>query len=432
VSFADRPRAAAPGAFGVAGRDGGSTRVLAFGRQRVEDGHNRRQRSGVTRMPGWPCDPRARHTFHASALSSLGIEPGSSWGHASMSDIKSLGYIKVKTNDARRWRSFGSKTYSDSPGKRSGCVGPLYLRMRARRTDRRVVPGAPTKVVAVGWEVRDRPATATRSGRRLGSPRVCALEPMPQEEADAGRVEEAITFCDQTGTPIEVFPRAVLDHRPVVTPSGPGCHGDRDWACGVAGNRPQAAFDLYTDGWLSLPRCVALLRQRSRVRCGSGSSRGQRTAPQHGDRSSMRGGVPGHPGDGGSRQPRAVGLALDRVNTEGFQLSSTLGRHTNEKLVSFTYARQDGWASSSAPTDCGSTKSIYTRGNHAGQYGPPGTGERRWRCGGGRVTINADVRQARRADHAWAYEADSSSAGFGIAGAAAAVECRRTGADVLI
>ncbi len=37
----------------------------------------------------------------------------------------------------------------------------------------------------------------------------------------------------------------------------------------------------------------------------------------------------------------AVGQALDRVNKDGFQLSSTLGRHTNDKMVSF-YVRAPG------------------------------------------------------------------------------------------
>ena len=39
----------------------------------------------------------------------------------------------------------------------------------------------------------------------------------------------------------------------------------------------------------------------------------------------------------------AVGLALDRVNAEGFQLSSTLGRHTNDKMVSFYVRAPGGW-----------------------------------------------------------------------------------------
>ena len=37
----------------------------------------------------------------------------------------------------------------------------------------------------------------------------------------------------------------------------------------------------------------------------------------------------------------AVGQALDRISSDGFQLSSTLGRHTNDKMVSF-YVRAPG------------------------------------------------------------------------------------------
>jgi 3,4-dihydroxy-9,10-secoandrosta-1,3,5(10)-triene-9,17-dione 4,5-dioxygenase len=37
----------------------------------------------------------------------------------------------------------------------------------------------------------------------------------------------------------------------------------------------------------------------------------------------------------------AVGRALDRIHAEGVQLSSTLGRHTNDKMVSF-YVRAPG------------------------------------------------------------------------------------------
>lgn len=39
----------------------------------------------------------------------------------------------------------------------------------------------------------------------------------------------------------------------------------------------------------------------------------------------------------------AVGQALDRVNELGFSLSSTLGRHTNDKMVSFYVRAPGGW-----------------------------------------------------------------------------------------
>jgi hypothetical protein len=39
----------------------------------------------------------------------------------------------------------------------------------------------------------------------------------------------------------------------------------------------------------------------------------------------------------------AVGRALDRVGKAGFSLSSTLGRHTNDKMVSFYVRAPGGW-----------------------------------------------------------------------------------------
>jgi 2,3-dihydroxybiphenyl 1,2-dioxygenase len=39
----------------------------------------------------------------------------------------------------------------------------------------------------------------------------------------------------------------------------------------------------------------------------------------------------------------AVGRALDRVTQKGFSLSSTLGRHTNDKMISFYVRAPGGW-----------------------------------------------------------------------------------------
>ena len=39
----------------------------------------------------------------------------------------------------------------------------------------------------------------------------------------------------------------------------------------------------------------------------------------------------------------AVGRALDEVNRRHFSISSTLGRHTNDKMVSFYVRAPGGW-----------------------------------------------------------------------------------------
>ena len=134
-----------------------------------------------------------------------------------MSDIKSLGYVKVQTNDIDRWCTFAFDVLGFAKG-----TGPdscaLYLRMDERAARIVVTPGETDEIVTVGWEVRDRPALL-RVQETLQSAGV-DVKPLPQDEADARRVEEAITFCDPTGTTIELFHGAALDHSPVVTPFG--------------------------------------------------------------------------------------------------------------------------------------------------------------------------------------------------------------------
>ncbi len=261
-----------------------------------------------------------------------------------MGDIKSLGYIKVQTNDVDRWRTFAFDVLGFAKGSGPD-ASALYLRMDERAARIVVVPGETDGVVAVGWEVRDRPALL-RVQETLQSAGV-AVEPLPLDEADARRVEEAITFSDPTGTTVEVFHGAVLDHSPVVTPFGArfvtGAQGLGHVV--LPATDPNAAFGFYTDvlGFLSrgawrLPAPPQFGAVRIRFLGVNERHHSMAIVP------SMRGGAPGliHVMVEVDRLD-AVGLALDRVNTEGFQLSSTLGRHTNDKMVSFYVRAPGGW-----------------------------------------------------------------------------------------
>ena len=64
----------------------------------------------------------------------------------------------------------------------------------------------------------------------------------------------------------------------------------------------------------------------------------------------------------------AVGRALDQVEARGFPVSSTLGRHTNDKMISF-YVRAPGGFDIEYGTD-GHTRRrdlLHGRRNHRGQ-----------------------------------------------------------------
>lgn len=259
-----------------------------------------------------------------------------------MTDLKSLGYITISTNNIDRWRHFAFGVLGFAEGK-----GPdesaLYLRMDERAARLIVVPGETDRVLTIGWEVRDHPALqrikATLDG--AGAP----FKQLSVEEAEARRVEEVITFEDPAGTTLEVCHGAVLDHSPVVTPFGARfVTGDQGMGhVVVPAMDPNAVFDFYTE--------VLGFQSRGAFRVPLPKEYGPVRVRFLGinERHHSLAIVPA----AHMRDPRlvhimvevdtldAVGQALDRVNAEGFQLSSTLGRHTNDKMISF-YVRAPG------------------------------------------------------------------------------------------
>jgi len=259
-----------------------------------------------------------------------------------VSDLKSLGYITISTADIDRWRQFAFGILGFAEGK-----GPdesaLYLRMDERAARLIVVPGETDRVLTIGWEVRDHPAL-----QRVKSALDVAGVPFKQlsvDEAETRRVEEAITFEDPAGNAIEVFHGAVLDHSPVITPFGARfVTGDQGLGhVVVPATDPNGLFDFYTE--------ILGFRSRGTFRVPLPKEFGPVRVRFLGinERHHSLAIVPA----AHQRDPRlvhimvevdtldAVGQALDRINSEGFQLSSTLGRHTNDKMVSF-YVRAPG------------------------------------------------------------------------------------------
>ena len=259
-----------------------------------------------------------------------------------MTDIKSLGYLTVATSDIDRWRQFAFGVLGFAEGKGAD-PSALYLRMDERAARIVVVPGEVDRVISVGWEVRDH-AALERVKATLDAAGVPFKE-LSLAEADERRVEEVITFDDPAGTTLEVFHGAVLDHSPVITPFGARfVTGDQGLGhVVVPALDPNGLLDFYTE--------VLGFRSRGafrvpappefgpvRVRFLGINERHHSLAICPATNQDVPGVVHVMVEVDGLD---AVGQALDRVNAEGFQLSSTLGRHTNDKMVSF-YVRAPG------------------------------------------------------------------------------------------
>ena len=210
-----------------------------------------------------------------------------------------------------------------------------------------VRPGAVERLVTVGWEVRDRETwrTVVRQLEDAGAP----VKHASAAEADERRVQELVFTEDPSGTQLEVFHGPALVHSKLLT-----THGAR-FVTGGQGlghvvlptTNAEAAYEFYTQvlgfrsrGAFRLPPGLpgAPPDGRSFVRFLSCNERHHALA------------LAPWPQDNGIihfmlevTELDDVGMALDRLYKRAFPLSSTLGRHSNDEMVSFYVATPSGF-----------------------------------------------------------------------------------------
>ncbi|MFF4772689.1 biphenyl-2,3-diol 1,2-dioxygenase [Microtetraspora fusca] len=262
-----------------------------------------------------------------------------------MTQIRGLGYLKVQTRDIKRWRELVIDGLGFAEGSGPDPEG-LYLRMDERQARLIVLPGESDRVLAVGWEVRDQFALAA-VGRAVEAAGV-AVKVLSEAEAAERAAEQVIAFEDPAGTPVEVFFGPVLDHSPVITGMG------QRFVTGPQGmghvvlptTAMQETVSFYTEVLGFLPRGamkvgggqggVPVLRIRFMGVNQRHHSLAICPAPHGEEPGLVHLMVEVDTLD-------AVGMALDKVRKLGFSISSTLGRHTNDKMVSFYVRAPGGW-----------------------------------------------------------------------------------------
>jgi 2,3-dihydroxybiphenyl 1,2-dioxygenase len=264
---------------------------------------------------------------------------------APSAQVHSLGYLIVETTDLERWRELAVDVLGMAVGK-----GPdpkaddpaLYLRIDDRPARVIVRPGSTDRLVTVGWEVRDR-ETWRQVVRRLedsGAP----VKVGSHELADERRVQELVVTEDPSGTQLEVFHGPALVHDKLLTTHGatfvtggqglghvvlPTANAEEayDFYTQVLGFRSRGAFKMSAPG--APPSYLRFLSCNERHHALA-------LAPW--------------PQDNGIihfmlevTELDDVGMALDRLHKRKFPLSSTLGRHTNDNMVSFYVGTPSGF-----------------------------------------------------------------------------------------
>lgn len=253
--------------------------------------------------------------------------------------IRTLGYLRIEATDVGAWRDYGLKVLGMVEG-RGSIDGALYLRMDDFPARLVIVPGERDRLMDAGWECAN--AEGLQQIRNA-----LDVEGVPYKEATAAelkdrRVDEMIRFTDPSGNGLEVFHGAALEHRRVVSPYGHRfVTAEQGLGHVVLSTRDDAeALHFYRD--------VLGFRLRDSMRL----------PPQ----------LVGRPADGAPAwlrffgcNPRHhslaflpmptpsgivhlmvevensddVGLCLDRALRKKVPMSATLGRHVNDKMLSF-------------------------------------------------------------------------------------------------
>ncbi|RDI47202.1 iron-dependent extradiol dioxygenase HsaC [Nocardia mexicana] len=253
--------------------------------------------------------------------------------------IRALGYMRIAATDVAAWREYGTKVLgmmeSDGPDSEA-----LYLRMDEFPARLVIVPGESDRLLVSGWEVTDGPGLQ-QLRETLTKADVPFTEGTAEELAER-RVEGMIRFEDPSGNTLEAFYGMQYLARRFVSPYG---HKFVTAEQGLGHvvltcNDDAAAQAFYQD--------ILGFRLRDSMRLPPQMV----GRPADGDPAWLRfyGCNPRHhalaflplPNPTGIvhlmvevENSDDVGLCLDRALRKKVKMSATLGRHINDKMLSF-------------------------------------------------------------------------------------------------
>jgi 3,4-dihydroxy-9,10-secoandrosta-1,3,5(10)-triene-9,17-dione 4,5-dioxygenase len=259
--------------------------------------------------------------------------------------ISSLGYLRIESADTAAWREFGTKILGMTEGR-----GPdptaVYLRMDDFPARLIIVPGERDRLLASGWEVADE-QTLTEVAHILAAADTPVKAGYAAEVADR-RVGQLLHVEDPSGNALEIFCGAMLDNRPAISPYG------NQFVTGDQGLGHVVLPVLNDEETLSFYTDLLGFRLRDSMRMPGeffGRPGGQvwmrflGCCPRHHSLAL----APMDPAAGivhlmvEVATLDDVGRALDRCARRKAPISSTLGRHANDLMVSFYVQTPSGF-----------------------------------------------------------------------------------------
>lgn len=265
--------------------------------------------------------------------------------------VTSLGYVVAEATDLDAWARFAADVLGVMPAP-SPRDDVLLFRIDDRPFRLWVQRGTQNRFVAAGWEVAGKPQfeAALAALEAAGRP----VERLSTMDARARQTYEAARSSDPAGHAFEIFYGRFYDYAPFASPAGvsgfvTGPNGDLGLGHVVltAGNFEET-HSFYRDvlgfGDTDLGRFY--------LAGGGPDDPGISFAFLHArngrHHSLALGQMPEHPGGAVHmmlevRELDDVGRAYDKVLRGAAPLSSTLGRHVNDKMISFYVRSPSGF-----------------------------------------------------------------------------------------
>ena len=261
-------------------------------------------------------------------------------------DIRALGYLRLETTRLEEWRRYTLDILgmAEAPGSTDTT---LLLRVDDRAHRLAIQAGDSDRLLAAGWEVANATALA-EAAAELEAAGV-AVKTADADELAERRVRGLLHLTDPCGNPLELYWGQAQDHTPLATP-----YGNRfvtgDLGLGhVVLPVPdiEAALDFYEkllgfqlrDSMKLPPQAVPTATEQRDFHWMHFLSPNRR----HHSLGLYPGALP--PGIVHFMVELEtlddVGLGLDRAQAAGIPIASSLGRHTNDRMVSF-YAQAPG------------------------------------------------------------------------------------------
>ncbi len=264
-------------------------------------------------------------------------------------NVRSLGYVRIESTDPAQWAGFGTEVLGMMCAE--GADGAVYLKMDARPFRFAVVPGQTDRLELCGWELASA-ADFTAACAQLDA---AGIDYQHGSEADCAerQVQALVRLADPAGNRLELYHGAALGYDKFVSPAGvagfeTGFNGDMGFGHAVlpAPNLTEThAFYRDVLGFGDTDY-MHFRFSEDPADPGQGLNFMHVQNPRHHSLALYQAEMPS-----GCvhlmvevMNVDEVGYCLDRVLARNIPVTSTLGRHTNDRMLSFYMATPGGFA----------------------------------------------------------------------------------------